>query len=481
MGGGHYEDKNGGSGGYNVDADRATKAISGGVDVAPGKRSRTQDVAPNGGAVVNQGLACDGKSGQVGCGLSALQRERLLMDIQLRITDAKAVFLDAATNVRVDKLLEKDSDVPWFLAMMLDIATAFAATKVIEALKALKGGLVTSSVVEEVWGQGPEVISEALKASERKTIKERIHGIDDAAIVQATQTGMAKGKALVTAVLQKAANAPAEEKTAALDYIAELKSKASIAFDAARRSMPAGLNDEQLCALDESWQPGYHSPEGYLQAITAQVNLFKASGISKIGRSLTERVPTDEDGQPISGGPFANTAVRRDVRVAWYSYVSGYPKQLVFQHQDAERDVTGYRMDDPGMSEAPGTEKGARHYKFGPPGGEIDEKPMSGVDNLPGTPFYIDPSLWEVALEKHRATWGVEPEHFTVDESNWSWDPTRAKAARAQKEMQAVKNLPRLQLGAPPKPATVPQNKAIQEPYKPAGKLPPVGTLHVRH
>jgi hypothetical protein len=481
MGGGHYEDKNGG--GYDVDADRATKAIGQGVGPDPGKTTKTGSMT--GVPLVDHGVACDKPApGQAGCYLDALQRRDLVSDIQLRMTDAKATFLDACTNVRVDKLLEKDSDVPWFLGMMLDIATAFAATKMIEALKGLKQGIAVAPVVEEYWALNEThtaINTIGVEAQAKKTLKERVRSIDDAAIVQATQTAMAKGKAAVSAVLQKAANDPAAQKAAALDYVAELKDKAGIAFDAARRTMPVGLSDEQLLALDEAWQPSYHSSSGYTQAITAQVNLFNASGISKIGRSVTERVPVDDDGHAIAGGAFANTPVRRDVRVAWYHYVSGWPKQLVFQHQDAERDPEVIHMDDPGMSEAAGTEKGAKHYTFGPPGGEIDERPMNGIDNRTEGAFIIDPSLWDVAIEKHTMTWGSAPEHFTVDESAWNWDPPRMRAALAQKAAKASKNVPTLQLGKPMQPATVTQVQAIKDSPRPSTPLPKVGSTPLAH
>jgi len=109
MGGGHYEDKNDSSGVQGGAA--GVTSTNNGNALAPGKGTKTGGLTGpsyTGDVGIDQGPLCEREIGNVDCFLPTLVRGRLLGRLETFITIAEGHYNIAATEVKFDKILEKD-------------------------------------------------------------------------------------------------------------------------------------------------------------------------------------------------------------------------------------------------------------------------------------------------------------------------------------------------------------------------------------
>jgi hypothetical protein len=168
------------------------------------------------------------------------------------------------------------------------------------------------------------------------------------------------------------------------------------------------LDDVELMRLWDAFDVQYHTVAKYKAFFAEKLARFEASGASAIGRKNAEREV---------GGPFGATklGVVRDTRVVWHSFVSGYPRQLMYEFQDGAHVIN--------IDEMRRLANHQRPAEFGPPA-PVTEKPELGAA--------VPEEFVEYALARHRAVWGGDPKTVLVDDSD-SFDPMRIAAAMKNK------------------------------------------------
>src|SRR5690606_35270137 len=97
------------------------------------------------------------------------------------------------------------------------------------------------------------------------------------------------------------------------------------------------MSDAQLVACVEAFDIQFHQVEYYQRMFESLIVRFEGSGISSIGRKEVQRDLEPDLGPQIQLGfvePYAKREVLRDTRLVWHEYLSGYPKQLVYEYHD---------------------------------------------------------------------------------------------------------------------------------------------------
>jgi hypothetical protein len=253
---------------------------------------------------------------------------------------------------------------------------------------------------------------------------EKFAGLDEAKMEAKIEATVDKSKEFAKKTNEKRSAVEAKsEKTESLEYLSSVRSLGESTFDGFRMNLPAGATDVELVGLINVFSGERHTVDAYVQAISSKLDRFRKSEVTKIGRRNATHFMTDGE-VDIPG----DDAVR-DVKVQWRTYISGYPKDLVFMHQDGFRDGAGFHDDDPDSPEF----KKSGPKKFGPhaPLGPV----AAGVGPKHDDKFIIAQEFWDVAVERHLAVWKTEPETVVIDDSGpgYEFDPRRQQKAKTQK------------------------------------------------
>ncbi len=413
--------------------------IEDGVGTKP-KKTYGPSSGPTGDDYVDRGAVCDQDAGP-GCLLTREQRLRLVMKFADRVNQAASNYNAGLQDVKLDVVMEKEEDLSWVAAMLLDVATGYATTALATALGALKkanASQLSEIVADEILNQ----VEGAPRALDHK-LREAFVSISDAKLKENVKKVADFTKKKITS-LAKHPQATKAKKAESASFLQELQSAASIGFQQIREWVPATASDAEMIALVQAFDVHNHLPEMYHQAIAEKLDRYLKSGASKIGSSYEYR---DVTGDVPTGGE-----VIRDVRVAWLEFESGYPRRLAFQHQDGTYNPNVMRRDDPG---SPLPEK----RSFGPHDA-ITDKPEPGLSERSGTNFFVPDEFVDVALARHKQVWGADPPVVRVDDSTWSWEPDRAKAAEEHKRRKARA------IKSQPAPARAPAPVAIPDELK---------------
>jgi len=396
----------------------------------PGKGTLSQGDDPTGDPYVDHGAVCDGKTGG-DCFLSDAQRGRLVTQFQGRVHTAHVNYVAAATALHVEKLIQKpDTDMHWLASMLLDLVVGHIAGKIATTLVNFKNvtklnDAVKALDVRQFNVDNADIESLNLSSFDNKpSIAQRARAgllnLKEETVkmgVREAVNGAKKG--LLAARKEQISDGHNASKTQNLSYIEQLMDAAGMGFSKLSEQTPAFATDAKLVALFHSMAAEHHRVGDYKEAIAAKVDRFKKSGVDKIGAHYADRAISSFGEDDIHDPKGQSIDVVRHTRVAWREYVSGYPKDLIYEHQDGERTLGVIESGEPGYK--PTSTFGPRHA--------ITKEAEIGNS--------VPHEFHEQALLKHAEAWKSEPRTFVYDDSNFLHDPVRAQKAQQAKAKAA--------------------------------------------
>ena len=406
-----------------------TKQV-GGHEPTPGKQTRV-DPHLSGDDYIDKGAPAKGPDSFLSDG----QRQRLTAAYQQRVLAAEGHYQTAASDIRVDKLLEKDDDLPWIASMLIDLAFGFVVGQVAKALISLRD--VKSAHVKKLFQDAIEFQTDDPKLEVHERAYQAFGKLSDDHLKTTLGTAAAIGKSQAMGKLQ-AAHSGGSDRKEAVAYLDQLSDAASLAYQKMREVPPGMATDAELLLLFDALDAQHHLKSQYKLALQEKLARFEASKVTKVGRRWEQR-NTYYEGQRIHGG---EPRVIRDVWVEWHTFESGHPRMLVFQHQDGRDNPSVIHADEPGQVTNSEVVSGHKVRQLRSP----YEDPQGGISNDPKSIFIVPEEFRETAILRHKAMWGTAPQTVHIDESASPlyFTPDRVQQAQVSKAKKA--RVPKLQL-----------------------------------
>lgn len=350
----------------------------------PGKATLVDSQHPTGNAGIdNGGGACAAHSGTE-CFLSDKQRSMLISELFARINAAQASYLSALGDLHVEKFVDKETELPWWLNILLGAAGSLIESGVMGAVKAMKSG-GTAAVLAEAGAHGVD-------AAHAGPI---VSGLTEKEVEWIVKTAVDQGKDKAKSPLGGDANrAAVAERTQALGFIDYLRDGSMVVFQRLREDPPGYATDAQLLALFKAFEGSRHTHTLYREKLEAQVKRYMSSHAHEMGRRT-------------EGALF-----KLETRVAWL--IANGDKRLVY----TDRKFSISRMFGLTPSKAYEGEHALSLQEdaaWGTPSGEMDahhEDPVGDENRLIG---FVEPEFVEVALQQQEAIWQAAPETLQYD------------------------------------------------------------------
>lgn len=401
----------------------------------PGKQTLS------GNQLVDHAAVCDANPAASGCFLPAQQRGYLVSFYVGRVSEASGACRSALGNLRMENLLEKDTDnFPVIAGIVLDLIGGYALSMISTAVRNLrKAGDEKIRELQKLM-QFPE--SKAAVA--RGPMQEGLLGLTEIGVGMASKAVVDNVKGGIKGLV---CPPQADKKAAALAYVNLLMDQCGLAFMELRETSPGLASDAEMIALYEGFHPSNHKTSHYQTQLREKIDRLTHSNITSIGRDKGARHAGESD-QPAdtTTADIASPRVIRDVVVVQARFESGYKPGYALASswwRAAPKAFDGYngvQLDEP-LPMLQGDFKGDKMTALAGGG-----KQVLGM---------IDPEFVDVALERQEQMWGSAPESMLIDDSSWFWDPARADRARQNKEKEHPSMFQRLgPMGfGPPKPA----------------------------
>jgi hypothetical protein len=349
--------------------------------LAPGRTNLVQTTEV-GNQWIDHGASCDGKDQNTqGCFLADAQRMRLIIEFKNRVQTAQTNYKLALTDLRVDKLMQKDDDLNWVLGLALDVVGAHFLSVALTALKNVRAtGLRKLEALALEAGNRGQYESDAWAVRAENVL----NMITPNSIQSYTTTGFGLAKTSGRKGVQKMMNKEqATLKAASLSYIDQLTDSCDLGFQQFADHAAGFSNDAELVVLLDGMEPANHAVSAYKAELGAKVARFEKSGVNDIGRQQQRE------------SEFHETDILRDTRCIWVRDIDGQGKTLWYQAQEGNFDPAIIESQNPRSDQF---RKEAVH-QFGP------EDP-TGPARLKRI---VPEEFREGALAKSEQTWGMTP------------------------------------------------------------------------
>ena len=384
----------------------------------PGKASLTGD------AYSDHGAVCDGNPTGADCFLDNGQRSRLIGQFQNRVDKAYTNYVAAATQLHVEKLIQKPDDMHWAAALLIDLVVGHLSGQLAKTLMSWKDKTKLAEAAKSFANLADSVDDwetfdlASHKPSRMERAKMSLLSVKEDTVKDAAKGALDNGKKAALAIRSSnITDTAAGKQTAELSYIDQLMSAASLGYTKLGEATPATATDAELVALFQALAPENHLITDYKTAISAKIDRFMKSGVRKIGASYAERAYLPMEGEDIHNPKGPSNDVVRHTRVVWREYVSGYPKDLYLEHKDGKRNIGTIEPGEPGFpSQTPGPR---------------DFGPKRAVTKNAELGARIPDEFHETAILRHETTWKEPVQTEMVDDSGYWWDSERAAQARA--------------------------------------------------
>lgn len=375
-------------------------AVMGAERIAPGKQTMTQTANANTAAAVSSpGKATQvdrmygNAGGKVTAGdnfLNDVDRGNLVAEYVGRVNAALSSYLTAASDLRVDKLTEKEEEFP-ILGTLLLVAGGKAAESVVMGACTL-------------LRQSGRVASELAEAGVRSASHEaegKILGMSEKSVetIIATATDQAKDKLKASAAVALGAE-QTETKGQVLSFVDYLRDAAMGLFQRFREWPIGRVTDAQLLALFTAFEGSRHTPTMYRRIIGQHIQKYMASHAKEIGHKEARQ-------------PGKLTSSRKETRVAYVTDGTNPPMLAYVENEYTQKDTPH------GGGSQAGAAYNANQNALGfeeqgswsDSGGSFRGAADEGELKLLG---YVEPELRDVALSTHQQRWAQTPATYTV-------------------------------------------------------------------
>jgi hypothetical protein len=261
----------------------ASDLVSGNIgQVAPGKTDLV-GTHYTGVAFADDGATCEGKGDSVpGCFMSDGQRGRLIELLIAEINTAQTNYKIALVELKVEKLIEKDDDLPWVIGLALDLVSAHLTSAASKALNKLKNKRVARLEDMGIDAARREGFDEGSKAQQ---MADALDKVSDKSVETAAKAGFDLGKKKVSKTSQSALNETEKtDKGQTVSYIDQLKQQCDVGYKRFLDHTLATATDAELVVIYRGFDPEYHSVGQYKVALAEKIQRYKKSGVTEIGQ-----------------------------------------------------------------------------------------------------------------------------------------------------------------------------------------------------
>ena len=395
--------------------DEASTALNG---AAPKPKTLVGDAG-----IDSEGMGACAAQGTAGCFLTPGQRQILVGDMQQRVAAAQGAYRDALSDCRLQQVLKKTDELPWYMSLMLGAIASALESAIGIGLKALKAsGAAESAVASATSTRAATAVEEGANAvatagsHEASNAGAEVATISDKQIETLVATSLDKAKEKAAGALAGATSTDSKEtaeKNAALNYIDFLRNESAEVFQELKEGAPGTTTDAELLALWRSFDAALHTTTRYRNEVNEKIEQYLSSSVSKIGRS------SDWNSDPSMLGP---RQVEREVRVAWL-VTKGAGKRLVYM----DRVFDGWYLERQGN---PLTSRVTRSAAYDSGENQLSlsqdatwnvngknetrsEKPLQDDRVL----SFVEPEFEKMAIAKQEKIWLESPATFAED-----WD-----------------------------------------------------------
>lgn len=401
-----------------------------------GKRTLTGDPnSPTGNEYIDHHPLCT-RTVSTDCFLDRESRTAMIEDYKRHVSDAHNAYERALLSIRIDQLVKKDDDLPWFITLVLEVASAEIVRTLTRTLTAVKADQLTK--LTAAGKLGADAAREATAGASAAYVSLSL--VSDGQL-----TAMCKGafdvgkKSALVGLKSEFDREEHDDRSATLSYLDKLSAVAELAFEELAAKPPGEATDAQLLVLWKAFQPPAHGQEVYKVLLEDKIARYMKSGIRDIGRS-PETVTVCNDSDCIAK---ETESVMRDTVVVRVKFKSGYADRFAYAKKE-----WGYRVSNTLPQERmPETELPMDQDRFHGSQIPVDAR----LQMQPSFDRFIEPEFADAAIERHLQVWGKPPETIETDDSSWVWDKDRAQKAKENKAKEPGPfGIPRLQLPSQP-------------------------------
>lgn len=242
---------------------------------APGKRNLVQTWG-TGLAYSDKGPACLVDPSKPGCFMTEGQRTRYDLMLTERFISANMFSQMALLEVQFDKLIQKEDDIPWWLSIVLDAATAYIGGAVLKSLLKIKSMPITDAMAMGLEEQPDPTLFE-----------KSLSKLSDSSITSLTKKATDFAGKKTKSGLKTQKNDPAQtKKTEALSYIQMLKVQYAVAFEQFYKTVMTSADDAQRVVIYDGLSPELHAEPLYKVAFEEKIKRYHDAKISDVGKKL---------------------------------------------------------------------------------------------------------------------------------------------------------------------------------------------------
>lgn len=272
----------------------------------------------------------DGASAPVTNLLTPEQRSEMMLNLKLRIVAAGARCNDALQALKIQTLLKKPEEMHWFFSMILDVAFANVTGWATRSILKLKTGQIGK--YGQLAGQAAEAgdMTGLDKADARAALFRSVS--DDTIKARVAMLGGLTKSRAVPVVAAALADSP--DKTADLNYLAQLQRSMDITFQTFGEQGIKGATDPELIVLFDAMDAVHHSSEVYERLFSEKLKRYQTSGVERLGKTW----------EHIEGGAKREIVGKRDIdrRVVWVTHEDNKTKSLWFYEMGHEELPAGH-------------------------------------------------------------------------------------------------------------------------------------------
>lgn len=257
----------------------------------------------------------------------------MIADFQQNVLGARENYKTALERIRVEQLIKKDEDLPWFLSLALDLAGGYLLGAFARALKTATGpGLAELQRLvgaRQLAGSRSGLVIDTTWTTRAQGLLAKVTPDKIEAVAKA---GFDPAKAAAKQSLaQTVSGAPdLVERAQTISYVDRLTNSCDVAFYRFKLDASGHADDAELVVLWHGMKPQFHYVTEYQAALAQEIERFKKSGANDIGEKTTRYV----DG-----------TLRRETRVIFVRDIHGETVPW-YEHQitdiyDRGRSTTG--------------------------------------------------------------------------------------------------------------------------------------------
>lgn len=356
----------------------------------PGKSTQV------GNSYVDHGPACAGLDGGSDCFLNDGQRNRLIQLYQGRVSAAQLAYTTALTDLRVDKLVEKDDDLSWVFELVIGLVSTHVTTALIKALGFLRDGKADNIL----WAlKKADLQIDLQNPSAVTSIATAVSNVTDGQITSVVKAAVDQGKSGAKGAA-KGVGSGKDDRTEQVAYLDKIKDDSAMVYQHLREDPPGYATDAALVAMFSGFDAMMgHTVGSYKAKLTEQVERYMKSFVRRIGLQRRGGKPEDSALTRIQHDPTNDeNAALTEVKVCWVVHTRDHIPRLAYKTTLMRRQTTGWAI---GRS----------------PTEVVPENRLEGH----GTPRYhnIEPELHGAAIARHIEMWKMPPEIVLVDDAMW--------------------------------------------------------------